>query len=1327
MSFAALASGPARALESGNFYVPDVALDEGAPLTGCVMPYPWSTIELYALANEYGAMTYGLTWGFLTNNARSLATNIKRPEVYGLPTTHGSFSLGGDVTYINGRIQHYITLGVQQHNSPREIDLAYWYTSYHDNYGEPSRNNQFHRMPLSREIGAFDRFDNTDGDAHWLAYGHVRTARSLGYPTTVHMSYPGAHGVTSSEAIGLDYYFLMESLRHRMPDVNKTNGPTQLRPVGDCAPGSWYTTARLHTNATGAVYGVPIWLDQTEIFPMEEVTSGATNFFWEPSRRSAERWLAYHRTGRADGRTNMTIERATANTSSGASHVLGARNAVPPVQWSFVNRFNLPESTTIDSRYASSGQQVVSIEAPVNTNFWYEIQAVDAVGQVAVYRDAMGEDRDGITRGLKAKIVSPPRSGISVPKGFPVTFRVLITDSVDGTDILPGTDMPPVWQSSLDGELGWGGELVLTNLSEGRHVIMARAYNSGPDDDDDVIYLDVTGTNGVMNNLPESADDLYSTAMNTPLTRPAVTGVLTNDADADGDPLSCYLAMGGAQNGTVNLSADGSFTYTPGNNFTGTDYFYYGLEDGRGRARHFGRVRVLVGTSLPDTAGQGAVRVEHIGPNIGAWRIAGTTEVISDDGVMSRLSTNGNPYTIEFSGISDFAYRYDDGADVYQDWWAPTEFGTWGAGTATVNVQAGQTVTVQKVYSYTPYSGAPKGNVTVTIDPSGATDSGALWRIRRDFDPKKPVGTLNYTPSAPVSGWLPSGYVFTNLTAHSSTSFTYFIEFKTIEGWASPADYVMPFGDGSNVTFSGTYVQSTNYIPPKLMADTKYVYAGEGSNAQFRLKLAGAPDRTVAVQLSRTGDVSVTISGSTNLTFNAGNWDTWQTVNVAAAEDNADAQDGMGLVIGRVVGAPLDPKTLLTVIALDNDVLGAIQASTSQFAIAEGQTGVFQITLSEPPTLSVTVTVANVSGDTDISIQSGAELVFTPDDWDVPQDVTLYAMPDADALNGTATIECTAPGATPGTVLATEQDAAWFLPWTETFENTGTNAGALGALNGQNGWTSTGGTVTSSAAQSGTQSVQLSAGSMSRIFINGTNEVWISFWAKPVAGETSSAFSTNATAVFYVNTNGHIVAYSNSSTQVSGVRCRTGEWNKFEIQNDYVSKVWKLKVNGTNVFDNFGFYSASLSRFAALGVVSEAVANGFVDTIAVDLTNPSDLTDTDHDGLPDTWEQDHFGGLGTDPDDPADNGINTVMECYIAGLDPNSPDARFLISDFRPLTSGNILWWNATSGRVYTVYWTSNLLSGFDLLHSNYTGGVFTDAVHGAGGQSFYKIEVKIE
>ena len=114
--------------------------------------------------------------------------------------------------------------------------------------------------------------------------------------------------------------------------------------------------------------------------------------------------------------------------------------------------------------------------------------------------------------------------------------------------------------------------------------------------------------------------------------------------------------------------------------------------------------------------------------------------------------------------------------------------------------------------------------------------------------------------------------------------------------------------------------------------------------------------------------------------------------------------------------------------------------------------------------------------------------------------------------------------------------------------------------------------------------------------------------------------------------------------------------------------------------------------------------------------------DSDGDGIPDLWEQEYFGGpTNANPDAICLNGINTVRQAYVANLNPGDPAARYTLNFADPLM------WNAASSRVYTIYWASNLLSGFQPFESGVIGGVFDDTVHDAEQSGFYRIGVQME
>src|SRR5439155_6468874 len=84
-----------------------------------------------------------------------------------------------------------------------------------------------------------------------------------------------------------------------------------------------------------------------------------------------------------------------------------------------------------------------------------------------------------------------------------------------------------------------------------------------------------------VDDAPVAGAESYSTDADAPLNVPATAGVLANDTDVDGGPLSAALVQQ-ASSGTVQLFADGSFAYTPNGGFLGTDQFIYRVSDGAG-------------------------------------------------------------------------------------------------------------------------------------------------------------------------------------------------------------------------------------------------------------------------------------------------------------------------------------------------------------------------------------------------------------------------------------------------------------------------------------------------------------------------------------------------------------------------------------------------------------------------------------------------------------------------------------------------------------------------------------------------------------------------
>jgi VCBS repeat-containing protein len=73
-------------------------------------------------------------------------------------------------------------------------------------------------------------------------------------------------------------------------------------------------------------------------------------------------------------------------------------------------------------------------------------------------------------------------------------------------------------------------------------------------------------------------------------------GVLANDVDPDGDPVTAVLDTDPAY-GTLDLYADGSFTYSPTVGFSGVGTFTYHANDGAADS-NVATVRILVYTDV---------------------------------------------------------------------------------------------------------------------------------------------------------------------------------------------------------------------------------------------------------------------------------------------------------------------------------------------------------------------------------------------------------------------------------------------------------------------------------------------------------------------------------------------------------------------------------------------------------------------------------------------------------------------------------------------------------------------------------------------------------
>jgi hypothetical protein len=138
-----------------------------------------------------------------------------------------------------------------------------------------------------------------------------------------------------------------------------------------------------------------------------------------------------------------------------------------------------------------------------------------------------------------------------------------------GTEVGLYTSMDggATWKTSNEGpanveisELFWLNSGTLVAATHGRGIFKAS-----------VVPADATP--------PTVANDSYNAGLNTELIVPKATGVLANDSDQQGGPLSAAIVTQPAHARTFTLNPDGSFIYYPASGYTGPDSFTYQASD----------------------------------------------------------------------------------------------------------------------------------------------------------------------------------------------------------------------------------------------------------------------------------------------------------------------------------------------------------------------------------------------------------------------------------------------------------------------------------------------------------------------------------------------------------------------------------------------------------------------------------------------------------------------------------------------------------------------------------------------------------------------------
>ncbi|QYI98821.1 tandem-95 repeat protein [Curtobacterium flaccumfaciens pv. flaccumfaciens] len=323
-----------------------------------------------------------------------------------------------------------------------------------------------------------------------------------------------------------------------------------------------------------------------------------------------------------------------------------------------------------------------------------------------------------------------------------------------------------------------------------------------------------TGTVTVVVGPRATADTATATAGST-LTVAKGDGVLANDR---GTGLTAAVDQQPAH-GTVELAANGSYTYTPKDGFSGTDTFTYTATDPAGRTTT-GTVTVTVrpGTE-PDTAtvAAGGSTTVTSGALTGNDHGAGLTVVSVTDG------KNGT------------ATRNDDGTITYtpKDGFSGTDTVTY-----TVTDPSGTTNTGTVTVAVTPVAGG--GSTSAEADATTTVPAGTGL-----LDGAKGTDLAVTDHTKPSHG---------EVTVDEDGSYTY----KPEPGYSGPDEFDYTVTDGSGGTTTGTV---TIVVAPKAAADTATTSAATPVDVAVTGNDPGTKLAVTAV--SKPGHGTATITGST--------------------------------------------------------------------------------------------------------------------------------------------------------------------------------------------------------------------------------------------------------------------------------------------------------------------------------------------------------------------------------------------------------------------------------------------------------------------------------
>ncbi|QEG22393.1 hypothetical protein [Mariniblastus fucicola] len=164
-----------------------------------------------------------------------------------------------------------------------------------------------------------------------------------------------------------------------------------------------------------------------------------------------------------------------------------------------------------------------------------------------------------------------------------------------------------------------------------------------------------------------------------------------------------------------------------------------------------------------------------------------------------------------------------------------------------------------------------------------------------------------------------------------------------------------------------------------------------GGTATFEVVLLGAPAGIVSVSVS-SSDVSEGITSTMQLQFTPDDWSQPQTVTVTGVDERIDdGNQTYSINLSAADSSDLKYENLETeqvvLTNVDDDSAGIVVSTTQLFTSENGVEDEFVVRLNSQPTADVLVDLS--VSDTAEAFLSATSILFTPDNWNTPQSISV--------------------------------------------------------------------------------------------------------------------------------------------------------------------------------------------------------------------------------------------------------------------------------------------------------------------------------------------------